>query len=119
MPDYPTGRHWSERDLLDSGNVSDAAQEHRQILTKQRLAAREPQFANARRRRPPDYPFDFIKRENVRPGLGAVRHIRHAVKATNIAPIRDADPQAVVNASVPVYEVGGGDHGQCDLHYQQ
>ena len=88
-------------------------------LRTQRFAAREPQFANARRRRSPDHPLDFVKRQDVRPGLAAVRDIRHAVKATNVAPIRDADPQAVVNASVPVYEVGPGEDGQCRLHYPQ
>ena len=70
-------------------------------------------------RRSADHPFDFVERQDVRPGLTVVRDIRHAVKATNVAPIRDADPQAVVNATVPVYELGPGENGQCCLHYPQ
>jgi hypothetical protein len=98
-------------------NACDLAQKGRQILTNQRFTAGEPHFANAGRRRSPDHPLDFVKRQDVRPGLASVRAIRHAVKATNVAPIGDTDPEAVVNAPVPVYEVGPGENGQCRLHY--
>ena len=108
-----------ERYFVDSRDARCTTQEDRQIPTDERFPAGEPQFANTGRRRSADHPFDFVKRQDVCPGLAAVRDIRHAIEATNIAPIRDADPQAVVNASMPVHKVGPGEHGQCRLHYPQ
>ena len=117
-------------EVVDAGNVRDAGHEILDIVAQERFAAGEPDFVDAESDGEADDAFDFLEAEDARFGdpllddgcrVGQVRPMaavkilrglsfRQAIQATEIAAVRDADPQVAQNPAVRIDEQLGLDH---------
>jgi hypothetical protein len=88
-----------KRDVLDTRNVGEIADQIRQIGAQQRLAAGEPQLAHAEPCEQARQARNLIERQafvRLQEAVIVVElFLRHAIGAAKIAAIHDGDPQIV------------------------
>ena len=96
--------------VLDAGDRHQLADQLREVLADQRLAAGDAQLADAHRHRNPNKTFDFLESSGyLSRGSKLYSVFGHAIEAPDVAAIRHADPQVVVQATEGVCE---GKHGE-------
>src|SRR5256885_3416422 len=95
--------------VVDLRNPGDQADQGREVVPQQRLAAGEPYLAHAQPREHPHHAVELLEREDRRPGQPYVLVFRHAVAAPQVAAVRHGEPQAPERARERVAD--GVSHG--------
>ena len=97
-----------EGDVPDAGHADELSHEERQVAAHERLAAGQTELRDAHAGGGTREALDLLEREDLR--VRDVRRVllRHAVEASDVAAIGDADPEVVVDTSERVDEHGTG-----------
>ncbi len=95
-----------ERQIVDTGDGGELGDQHVNIFAQQGLAAGEADLANAKLRGDAGHAGDLLERQDLRFGQKLHAFLGHAVEAADVAAVRDADAQIVVEASEGVDERG-------------
>ena len=86
----PVGRH---REVAQARVPREDRDELREVAAHERLAARQADPVDAELREHAGEPPDLLEVENVAPRQPRVVLLRHAVRAPQVAAVRDGDPQ--------------------------
>ena len=101
-----------EANVRDAFDPDEFLNQLMQISANERFSARESNFVDAERCDDAHESFDFLEAEEV----GSIHELdvfsRHAIKAANVAAIRHADAQVVVNSAKAIDECVGHWNGR-------
>ncbi len=87
-----------QADVLDAGNGGEHAHQPVEVPAHERFAAGQANLVDAQRSGDPDEVRDFLESEQFR-AVHEHNFFRHAVGAAQVAPVRDADAEVVVDAA--------------------